>query len=185
MSQYKITCPKCKNNYSLKVPNVEKLKGKSFTCAKCGLKINFDDVFGLTSNEEISKASSSLKTQLWGNTGLAGLDNHTRVARQQNNITIEIIGSNKKYNLSPGSYTLGRDSIDSNANVKLSPDPYMSRLHARLDISASSPSSVVLIPMNPKNNIFINDYRVSPNNPICIKNGDIILLGMTKIKIVF
>lgn len=142
-------------------------------------------------------AGGGLKTQLGGAGGaggglhthiggaaVAGGGLHTQVHNNGPRPMLFIPALNRQFPLGVGQFVLGRESSDSQATIKLAPDPYMSRSHACLTVaqSVSGASVVTLTGMNPKNDIFINNKRIHPMEGVKLSPGDEILLGNTVVK---
>lgn len=87
-------------------------------------------------------------------------------------------------NLPPsGAFTLGRRSSDSKANIKLTPDMAMSRLHAGMRTRQLANGQVMYQITSVKNDnpVIVNGKPV-PKAAICnLKNGDVIVMGETTV----
>lgn len=128
-------------------------------------------------------SASGPETHIAGGGGYAG-GNKTQVADVQKRPLLIVESMKRSFRLSNGEYILGRESSDSQANIKLAPDPYMSRCHARLRVgrTANGEMAANLTAMNSQNDIFINNKRLPVGATARLRPGDVILLGTTKVK---
>lgn len=181
MQEIKIECPGCHQKYNLKVGNPALLAGEIFNCKKCGFSAPFPMVLN-------NKNGYNLKTHIanaesrGGKTQVAGLK--TRMVGQQQGAGMALVieKTGVRFPLYPGVYILGRDSRDSRATLKLAPDPYMSRQHARLEIIPQAGTvRSLLYAMESGNPIYINNRKMSTGTGIPLKPGDRLLFGMTMV----
>jgi len=111
----------------------------------------------------------------------------TKVAAQammgaKGKMSLVVESTGMSFPLMQGTYILGRASSDSKATLKLAPDPYMSRQHARLYVGAvNGKIQCHLCGLASTNPIFVNDKKIETGSPVTLKSGDKILLGMTTI----
>lgn len=202
MPKYAITCPKCRTKFALSSDNPDALLSQTFRCPKCGGSTPFTSVFKKKAGAPGTQPSvtdpgpgrvaSGPHTQIGAGAPVAG--GHTRVAAG-GAVTggphtapqgfLEIMGPGRRIPLHPGSHILGRASSDSQATLQVAPDPYMSRAHARIIVGAiSGRLQCQLTPAQSRNAVFVNDRRIPAGEAVMLKNGDVILLGMTKLKFV-
>lgn len=105
----------------------------------------------------------------------------TRVAQgAQSLVTLMVMESGKVLPLKTGTYTLGRDSIDSKASVRVAPDRYMSRLHAKIDVT---PGGTTITGIAENNPILVNGKSIQAGIPVALRNGDKVQLGMTTLTV--
>lgn len=177
-----IECPKCRKRYSLKAPNFAAMASKPFRCPKCGFAAPFGQ---LLPHAPAGSPAVALHTHIAGGAKPTP-GGKTHVASRPCVVNIVIEKSGRSFPLAQGSYTVGRDSSDSRATLKLAPDPYMSRVHARIDVTpVMAGVSVSIIPMNSANDVFVNNARCNPGVPVPLHDGDSILLGMTTVRVKF
>lgn len=198
-----IRCPQCKKQYNLKSSHPQALLGKQFTCPNCSFSVPFmvllknstpdnpdlhTHIVGSGANGA-RQPMGGQSTQVFGQpTQVAS--NHTHIYGQQafmqnQQVYLEIEGTQQRFPLQMGTYILGRNSVDSPATIKLAPDPYMSRSHAKLDVLYRGGQLICAITAFPNANpVYINGQALPPTKAILLKNGVTIQMGMTKIKFV-
>ena len=78
-------------------------------------------------------------------------------------------------------YNLGRQSSDSKAQIKLTPDISMSRIHAGMRTIQSSQGQVVYQITSAKNSnpVYVNGNPVPQGKSVNLKNGDALRMGET------
>lgn len=184
MTVMKIKCPQCKAGFTLKAPSLNVLASKQFRCNKCGYTSSFSTI--------IPNLKSSPGVPLHTHIGMGnpqnlsnGYANKTRLATPSAAIIQLVVEeTGRSFPVGPGNYTLGRDSADSMATLKISPDRYMSRVHAMLEVgnSASGQSPVIrlkaIAELNP---VYINNIKLEPGKTVELRNGDRLLFGMTHV----
>lgn len=185
MKEIKITCPGCHKSFTLKTQNPNAVMGKDFKCPKCGFSAPFSMLMGGKFVD-----NPALHTHIAGggvsqNAGFGGLK--TKVAEQaqvgtKGPMSLVVESTGMSFPLMPGAYILGRASSDSKATLKLAPDPYMSRQHARLVVNSSfGKMQCQLCGLASTNPIFVNNKKIPQGSAVTLKSGDKILLGMTTI----
>lgn len=181
MQEIKIECPRCRQRYNLKVGNPALLAGEVFNCKKCGLSAPFPMVIGKNKNPDLRTHIANEMSQ-GGKTQVAGQKTRLAGQQQQTGMALVIERTGARFPLYPGVYILGRDSRDSKATLKLAPDPYMSRQHARLEIIPYAGTvRSMLYAMESGNPIYINNRKVAVGAGVQLKSGDKLLLGMTMV----
>lgn len=181
MQEIKIECPGCHQKYNLKVGNPALLTGEVFSCKKCGFSAPFPMVLNKRGNSGLKTHIANVDPQS-GKTQVAGLKTRLSGQNQGTGMALVIEKTRVRFPLCPGVYILGRDSRDSRATLKLAPDPYMSRQHARLEIIPHAGTvRCLLYAMESGNPIYINNRKIAPGAGIPLKSGDKILLGMTMV----
>lgn len=181
MAIVKIECPNCRAKFTLKAPSLESMANKPFRCPKCG----FVAPFGKLINRR--GASAPLHTNISGDPNAQPVDK-TRIAASGAPLVELVIEENgKSLKLGSGIYTIGRDSSDSRASLKVSPDKYMSRMHAQIEVNSNptghSKPICHISGLNATNPTFVNNRKIEAGESIELKNGDKILLGLTKINV--
>lgn len=211
MAQIKIKCQKCGRNYALTAPNPSALINKQFTCKRCGYTDLFGNLFaaagvhvaapptgGVSSgpmpagglHTQIGGAPQNLKTQIGGAVapgaigampGMMTEQGKTQMANKPIG-TLTVKESGKAFRFGQGVYILGRDSSDGSADIKIAPDPYMSRQHAKLSAANVGGIATCLLTCTSQSNpIYINGQKINSSTPTPLRNGDKILLGMTNV----
>jgi pSer/pThr/pTyr-binding forkhead associated (FHA) protein len=91
-------------------------------------------------------------------------------------VSWKLVSGEEQHTLeSPGTVKVGRDR-DNDIHVNREK---ISRVHAEIRIN---PESVQLVDLNSTNGTYVNDVRLSPNEPVSLQDGDIIRLGDTVFK---
>lgn len=177
MPTVKIVCPGCKGNFTCKVADINILASQTFNCPKCGIRIPFRQMMAPQ-----KQSYQPLKTHIAS--GMAPQSQQkTRIAATGSGITLVVDVSGKRIPVPAGNHILGRESSDSNANIKIAPDPYMSRMQARLSVEITPQGPLTrIMSLNPSNPVFVNDRNIA-SNQVTLRNGDSILLGMTRVTV--
>ena len=181
MAIIKIECPNCRAKFTLKAPSLEAMVNKPFRCPKCGYVAPFGKLINRRG------ASTPSHTTIGGNPNAQPGDK-TRIAASGTPLVELIIeDGGKSLKLGSGVYTVGRDSSDRRASLKISPDKFMSRLHAQIEVNSNPtgrPKPICHISgLNATNPTFVNNRKLETGESIELKDGDKILLGMTKLTI--
>lgn len=185
MPVIKFSCIGCNARYSMKAPTLEGLASKPFRCPKCGFTAPFRQIMG----KKNPPFSEHLHTHIGGQPGvLPNFDQATKISGVASaKLTLEVEGSGKALQIGIGNYTVGRDSYDSQATLKIAPDRYMSRMHAIIQVSPSTGANMNINSMikniSSSNPIFINGQKINSGQAAPLKNGDCLVLGMTKINV--
>ena len=180
MIRLKFRCPGCGKSYSVKAESKESLLRQTFKCPSCGKATPFASVMSAPA------PAPAMHTHIAGG-GLSpenGLgDMKTRVAGmapRQAPIVLVVESTGRRIPLTVGPHILGRDSADSPADIKVAPDSFMSRSHARLDIIPNGATFICRIQaMRSANAVMINSRQLAENESWQLKPSDKILLGMT------
>lgn len=175
----KIQCPHCQARFTLKTPSLEMLSGKSFKCPKCAFAVPFAKLL------PIGNGGKSLHTVIAGGQGVVPGEKTKITQDSSQKVELIVEGIPKTLKLGKGVYTIGRDSVDSNATLRVSPDKYMSRLQAQLEVTYNpsgtrSPQCRICC-LNTKNPIYVNNQRLEAGKYMNLKKGDKLLLGMTTV----
>ena len=175
MAEARVICPGCKSRFTVKAPSLDVLNAKPFRCPKCGTAAPFNQVIA-------PAGPPPLHTHIGGAPGMfPPIDGKTRMAGAAGAVvTLSVDSTGRNFPLGPGVYTLGRDSADSRASLKISPDRYMSRLQASLEVT---PGGCRISGLSATNPIFVNSTRLEAGMSAPLKNGDKILLGMTNVAV--
>lgn len=185
MATAKVQCPGCRSVFTVKAATIESVANKIFRCPKCGTSMPFSRVLvgAVPMGAGSMPPAQALHTHIAGAPSNAPLDPgaKTRVTGGAGTrVTLHLDSIGRSFPLGPGTYTLGRDSLDSSATVKIAPDRYMSRMQASLTVG---PGGVSISGLSPTNPIIVNGNRVDMGKPVALKNGDRLQLGMTKVTV--
>ena len=185
MATAKVQCPGCRSGFTVKTPSIEGIANKTFRCPKCGTTMPFSRVLvgAIPMGTGAMPSQQALHTHIAGTPGAApmGPGAKTRVAGGAGTgVTLRIDADGRAFPLGPGTYTLGRDSLDSNATVKIAPDRYMSRMQASLTVG---PGGVSISGLSPTNPILVNGIRIEMGKSVPLKNGDRLQLGITNLTV--
>lgn len=191
MPAIKIECPQCHGRFTLKAPNLQAMASKSFSCPKCGFSAPFGQLMS-AAGIPVQPARpvpppAPMHTHISGGGMPQPVGGKTSIASGNNLATLTVVDSGRKFNLSQGDYTLGRESSDSRASLRIAPDHYMSRLQAQLKVArgADGKPDCVITGVAATNPIFVNNVCLNPGQATRLKNGDVVLLGVTKVVVNF
>lgn len=182
MATTRLQCKLCGSTFTLRAQSLEAVASKPFKCPKCG----YSTSLGQLMRPGGGRGAGNLHTHIGGAPGMAA-GNHTptRIAGSADKVIFEVAELKKAFRLGAGSYTIGRDSDDSQATLKLAPDRYMSRLQAQLNIQPIMNQKLPLIVriknLSPTNPIYVNNEMLDAGKSATLKNGDNLLIGMTKV----
>lgn len=181
MVSAKIQCPGCHKNYVVKTESLENLAQGMFKCPKCQLSTPFSRLI----STRVAPPQRPIPIPRPNVAGAAkkmpGAVGKTLVSSSAHPImSLSVKETGKTFSLGAGTYTLGRDSNDSRASLRVAPDVHMSRLQATLQVS---PHACVITPLAAVNPIMINGRPVSNGEPVRLKNGDKIFMGVTNLTV--
>lgn len=209
MAPIQFQCPRCRAGFSIKNATPAAVARQTFRCPKCGHTAPLSQILGGASSPgahpatQIGGIPGSPKTQIGGAPGIVGGmpgTPKTQIAGAMAGgaktqiaggagapvVTLTVMPSGRRIPLPQGVYTLGRDSSDSRASLRIAPDPYMSRLQARLEVMTSQVGPVCrIIGLSPTNPVMINNRPTNQNFGVDLRNGDTLLLGMTRVVVNF
>lgn len=82
-----------------------------------------------------------------------------------------------------GNFTLGRRSSDGKANVTLSPDITMSRVHAGMRVMKNTKGEIIyqITTVKPANPVVVNGQPLAKGQPCSLKHGDKLTMGDTNL----
>lgn len=190
-----ITCPNCQRRFELrsKKPNL-------FVCPKCNHRAPFQSVVGDGGSSPMDvppafdaaaldvndNASQNQETQVFNQqpvnqhepTRMVVACGHLHVL-SRNSVVRDIT-------LSVGMHTLGRMSTDSQATIKIAPDPYMSRIHAsmKIDVTPDGQVRYVISPAKPNNPVVLDNSQLPFGKSAILRNGCKIRMGETEMMFV-
>lgn len=198
-----ITCPSCGRRF-----NLERRPPVTFRCPKCSFSAPFSTILNERNSAEPNinntqdghieiplNEDSSNKTKVVSSLADNG---HTKVVSELANVgktsVIPALQPQKKgvflvsfqgrqYGTIPlpfGNFELGRNSSDSNAKVKLTPDMSMSRIHAGMRTTKINGQMVYQITSVKNDNpVFVNNCPIAKGKAYNLKNGDQVRMGDT------
>lgn len=198
-----ITCPSCGRRF-----NLERRPPVTFRCPKCSFNAPFSTILNERNSAEPNinntqdghieiplNEDSSNKTKVVSSLADNG---HTKVVSELANVgktsVIPALQPQKKgvflvsfqgrqYGTIPlpfGNFELGRNSSDSNAKVKLTPDMSMSRIHAGMRTTKINGQMVYQITSVKNDNpVFVNNCPIAKGKAYNLKNGDQVRMGDT------
>lgn len=201
MAVVEVSCPGCKQKYKLTANDPVSLVNQNFNCKKCGFTASFRLVLP---KNIVAKANQRphLETHIVGAGGNAptetggtrnpaiagGAGAKTTVSGQQSIKAPHLIvnGTNMDFTLLPGIYIIGRNSLDSKATLKLTPDMYMSREHAKLVVEVANGVPVSKITgLKPNNPIMLGNGKALPHGAVLtLSDGNVLKFGNTVVKYV-
>lgn len=196
-----IQCPNCGRKF-----NLRKAPTRDFKCPKCFYTAPFSEilpsknpagVYNVTTQTGDPDTNPNQKTKLVkelqqpgsGQNPLSNDINQTVVVQElQQHLYFTVnfggaaIGKIDLTKLSDGVYTLGRNSSDSTAQIRLSPDINMSRTHAYIKISRQNGGLTVMVqPAKPTNPLILNGKTIAMGKAATLTIGDQMVMGQTKI----
>lgn len=187
MPQISIVCPKCKSRFKITVDSIQKLDGQSFSCPKCKSRTPFAALL------PAAAVANDLKTHIGGAAPVAMKTNiqpaapvgqqpmKTHIATHVGPKLI-VQGLDNTINLTAGNFTLGRDSSDSRATIRIAPDMYMSRLHAQLAVTLEGNRwKCIICSVKDENPAYVNSTKVPSKAGIVLQDGDKIIMGTTTV----
>ena len=160
-----VKCPMCSRKYKLQ-GNIEDLRQENFVC-KCGFWAPFTAILGNIDPPPIHPP---------------GNNDGPITKRVNTSASLYIPSCNKRIPLHSGTQTLGRNSCDSTAELKLAPDPYMSREHALIEEKITDGKKFYYFEvMKGKSRVYINKKPCYPGKKVLLKNGYTLMLGETQV----
>ena len=194
-----ITCPGCSRRF-----NLERRPPTTFRCPKCSFTAPFSTILNenpanasySTQDGQIHIDNCASKTKVvseLANTGdaqsgsnLAG-GKKTQVVPdlqqrpKRGSFTISFQGH--QYGIIPlpfGDFEVGRNSSDSTAKVKLTPDLSMSRTHAGMrTVKINGQIVYQITSVKNDNPVYVNDQPIAKGKACNLKNGDQVRMGDT------
>lgn len=184
MNEIKVKCPTCGKVLRLaETPDIGKAV---FTCPVCNNK----HVVGRC--QRIQSMPSAEETQYAGSAGsnaygaeetrIAGRETGSGGAGMQN-IGHLVDAAGRNYQLRCGVNTIGRQANTSSATVQIqTPDLYMSRNHAVIEVRTVSGRTVYLLKNSTnKNPSYMNGSMISAGDQLVLNDGDRMKFGNTEL----
>lgn len=183
-----IKCPNCGKLYKLK-----KRPPNPFHCSKCQYGAPFDEILKNVDSESMKVETQAEKTEINTTseaTKVVNIEDKTKLVQglqvpYNKTASFEIMYKNVRLGqikLPPnGKFTLGRRSKDSSAQIKISPDMTMSRMHAAMRIIKTNDGKIVyqITTIKPENPVYVNSAEIERGKVCSLKSGDRIQLGET------
>lgn len=187
MQEIQILCPGCGRKYRVK-GTTEVLKSKTFVC-KCGFKAPFNTLYNMLNGGKVvpeTPAPVPNNTNQENKTVIKNPDKtDTKKASPQSSSAMACLfvpSINRRVNVTKGDVVVGRMSSDSTSDLKLAPDPFMSRKHAKIKIGTKNGKRVFGIQsLKNENPVFVNNRPIFSNQVYILKHGDVITMGKTQI----
>lgn len=192
MSELVITCPICRRKFKITGdPNV--FKNDAFRCPKCGYAAPFSVVLNWNQYTTTKPTSSPQHTSDIANkkttiaTNIPAPNEKTKISSEDapspsTEAYLSMPALNRRFKLKQGNFVLGRNSSDSKADIRLAPDPYMSREQALLRVGRSGNQTICqLTPLKTNNPVYLNGQPISLNTMATLHSGDKITMGKTTI----
>lgn len=178
-----ISCPGCNRKFKIN-GSEEMFAHQNFTCPRCEYSAPFRVIQnwarmtnGKFGKEEVQKAHTQDSTNT--------TPSKTKVVGGKSGTPI-IYTTDKRFcqHLKIGTFTLGRLSSDSKADIRIAPDPYMSRAHATLTVSGLGTNGIrcSIKPIKREIPVIINGAPLRFEDVVMLQQGDKITLGKTTIK---
>lgn len=199
-----IKCPYCGRRFEL-----QRRPPEIFCCPKCSYKVPFSVILQELHSEKTQKAEISDKKTSDTNNGQAqGLPTEVVSGQPDKTVVVEGLNVGLKTKLIPelqqkrkgilkvtfqgmnfgiinlpygNYYNLGRKSSDSKAQIKITPDITMSRIHAgmRTVTTPNGQMAYQITSIKADNPVYVNGQPVAKGNARTLKPGDSIRMGET------
>lgn len=202
-----IKCPYCGRRFDL-----QRRPPETFCCPKCSYKVPFSVILQEQHSEKATTTAAQTENDpVTEGNGAKGLP--TSVINGQGNKTVVVEGLNEELktklipelqqkskgilqvifqgmnfgtiNLPHGKYyNLGRKSSDSKAQIKITPDIAMSRIHAGMRTVKTPTGQIVyqITSVKTENPVYVNGHAIPKGKAYNLKTGDMIKMGETIMK---
>lgn len=195
-----IQCPSCNRRFELRSK-----PGPTFCCPRCRYTTSFSEVLSkrtpppppvvpppnpapVTQSDEATRIVNPVGTQETRIVeGLGGdktrLVPNLQVQKRRGLLQVNYKGTDFGLINLPqqGTFTVGRGSADSTAQIKLTPDITMSRIHAGIRVVADPTGGIVfqITSAKAENPVYVNGCVIPKGKPHNLKTGDKIRMGET------
>lgn len=200
MAQIQVRCPGCGKRYQIN-GSLQVLQTQPFVCRGCGFRVPFSSLYNLQNGGKVVNTppppppppmqvtpGQSKKTKIFN--GADGGQPMAPPAQSPNKTKVlgaflVVPSAMRQLRLTSGTYVLGRLSSDSPADLKIAPDPYMSRQHAMLKVDVAPGRERYLIKsLKDENLVYVNQIPIPIGKMASLKNGDVLTMGRTQVKFV-
>lgn len=182
MPSFIISCPICGKKFKLTTENSSSLIGKDFRCKNCNHNVSLAQVLHLQTSQNNTYSNITQPN----NDENYLKEKPTEIVKKNilHNVILNILNTGDRIAIGEGQYTIGRRSSDSTANVQLAPDPYMSRLHAKMAAKLVGNKWIVQVcSLKSSNPVFLNGQPCLVSKPYTLRTGDKLQMGNTQIVI--
>lgn len=187
-----IKCPNCNSLFKL-----NQKPSKTFCCPKCQYKAPFDKIMNQNDDSPVTqlethqvKDSANTANTVGEATKVVNFGEKTMLVpglqpqpskKAVLNITFKGVNIGKVILPKSGNFNLGRRSSDSAAQIKLSPDMTMSRVHAAMRTVRGNDGKILyqITTIKPENPVYVNGVMIEKGKICSLKSGDRIQLGET------
>lgn len=176
----RIKCPNC--GALLDVRNSQNESVKIVTCPQCkaGLRVHF----AATSTKSGSEANTHLPS---GHSQAATSHGDTQLGHKPQSMAARprLVCGGRSYPLAQGINIVGRRAATSQATVQIATDDhYMSRSHARIDITPLPGGGLKAVIRNDKNKnaTTVAGQLLADDDALILKDGTLIVMGKTSIE---
>jgi len=175
MPEYIITCPICRKQYKLTLKDPASVAKESFLCKNCKYNAPFGAILTDLSVAQPVSDGSNNRTKVKGDASVCSSPPTKVVAGH-----LTAISTGERIDIPFGTNTLGRNSSDSNATVKLTRDKFMSRVHARIVVQRVEGRIVAQVTsLKADNPVVLNGKIMPANKPFTLKQGDRLQMGQS------
>jgi len=180
MIRLKFKCPTCGKPYSVKAPSQQALSTRIFNCPNCRQATPYSMLI-----DKAKAPAAATPPPLHTYIGHSDAGNNAaptaKTRFSQTTPVVLALDNGRRIPVAAGQHVLGRDSADSPATIRVAPDIYMSRTHARMTVQADGTGAVrcFITPLRTANPIIVNSRTLAENETTALANGDKVLLGMT------
>ena len=161
-----IKCPECGRRFYL-----QRRPPKMFHCPKC----SFTVPFSILLNEQNGEVQAADKTRLV----------ESMQIKKQGEFIVSFEGHNCGVIRLPygKSFDVGRRSSDSKAQIKLTPDMSMSRIHAGMrTVNIKEHIIYQITSVKASNPVYVNGQPIPPGKAYNLKSGDKVVMGKTSLE---
>lgn len=189
-----IKCPTCQRKFKITCAAIEDLQDEAFKCPRCHYIAPFPVVFQWNQYAQSTSDQPTVppppptkivqkgpKTKLATQIDTQGQQaSNEQASPPVHKAYLTLPSLKRRILLKDGNFIVGRDSIDSRASIRLAPDRYMSREHARLLVTSNGGAVACHITSFKDNNpVYVNGQAVPIGMMVKLNTGDQIKLGNT------
>lgn len=194
-----IKCPSCGRRFDL-----QRKAPANFCCPKCKYRAPFSSITNESPDAQqaippvfdesllnindtpptqvVKTEDKNDKTRVYTDKKQNAPEDHTRMVVKCGHL--QVIQGNaivRDITIPQGAHTLGRMSSDSMASIKIAPDPYMSRLHARMKVVLDKEGQMqyILTPLKPSSPVYLDNRAIPEGKSAVLRHGCRIQMGYT------